>query len=1840
MRKSKYKILSSLLVGSMIVGSFSPARVSAAEVTNVAKGKSAVVGFAEQVSDMAPENSMSPASLAVDGKHDDYRYYASWNDDYERIAEETRPSVYFEVDLKKSYDLSSVKMWRYWEDGRSYQNTMIVASEDETFDENDQVIYSTVTEEKYAYGLNADLSNPDETYAETSEGKEFSVDDGVSGRYIRVYMRGSMKTNDEYHAGNHLIELEVYGSADSGVVDPEPEQSKTAFKNAEVYQSFPTHYQDKASNYQNGTQLHIAGQVTHPDIVKVEDGWNGYKYWMVYTPNVSVTSQYENPYIAASNDGQTWIEPEGIENPIEPEPISTRFHNCDADMVYNEEMDAMMAYWNWADDNGNQGAEVRMRVSYDGIHWGVPVTYDEETGIWTKPENASQRVLKEATVDQDGIDNSFITVIASKDRYDMLSPTFTYDETRDIFVMWANNTGDVGYNNGQNNFVETRWSKDGINWSKPERVQNFLATTTEGEKLAPWHQDISYIPELKEYWAFSQCFTGGNPDGSMLYLTTSKDGIHWEQVGTEPILSPGEGEAWDSFQIYRSTFLYEDGVVKLWYSALQDGTTNKKVMDSEGQLTITAGPHDNRVWRIGYTESNYLDIMKVQTGDENFTKPAIVKGDALVLESPSKEMEIGDSLQLTVGFEPENTSDQIVIYSSSDASVAEVSPFGIVSALKAGTATIKAETKDGISAEIEMKVNEPEQQTGSDVLVYLSDMEWESDSCGETKLDTSINDRYELKLLVNGREKTFAKGLGTQADSEIVYDIEGKGVKKFQAYAGVNRAKLNDYNADPQKNAIVEAFEIEVDGELLATSGEMNPSMDAYKFDVEIPENAKKLTLRVKSGEVTYFDWSDWADAKFTISEENMENLALGKEVTVKKSADDSEENVNGERPQEMVTDGIINSDNYCDFGMDDERRSAYLQVDLGADNLISKINMWRYWKDGRTYDATVIAVSDNKDFTNPAVVYNSDSGNVHGFGVGQDELYAETENGKEFKLSSPIKARYVRVYTYGVKDGGTTNHVVELQVLGVNLNSDDEESVEPGPEKRIKINNENPLLIMPLYGKSYDANTDTAVLDWGDTLVGRWNAVPDDLKNNAVIELHLGGKIGLNEEDGHTAAAFYENQLKVAEENNIPIVMVVATAGQQPWYTGVANLSTEWIDSMFKEYTCLKGIMSTENYWTDYNKVANMGEEYLKIAHENGGYFIWSEHQEGVIENVIANSKFNKALQKYSDSFIFTWKNTPAGTNSNAGSASYMQGLWLTGVVEQWGGLADTWKWYEKRFGKLFGGNQSYMAGGEEARPVATEPEALLGIEMMSIYTNGGCVYNFEHPAYVYGSYNQVSPAYENVIAEFMRYAIENPAPSKEEVIADTEVAFYGKLSALKDSGNMLQQGINWDDATLPTQSTGRYGLIPAVPEAVDASVVEETFEGKTIISQNSPEVSSDQKVDFFENEYDELYQGDGFAQLVNDIWYLYNSNVNVDEDQNVKIQVDESTSMDVTMTPHTYAIVEDTTEGISVYLNNYRVDKDSIWENYGSAPNDERWDTDHNTYLQDWIRDTYIPNPDDDEFRTTTFVVSDVEEAPTVEVVRGLEDQYNEPVVEFNPDQKTATVTVESNGYVDFVICTEEDPQPAADKTELSDLISQVEEMDLSKYTEASAEAVRKSLEAAKAVLNDEEATQEEVDAAVKDLQTSVEQLEETEPEPSVNKEGLKNLISQVEKMDLSKYTEVSAEAVRKSLEAAKAVLNNEQATQEEVDAAISALQDSIDKLENLPENPESDKDEDKGNTNTNTNNSEDTSQGNSQNDENKDQTKAVRTGDLTDFTVWIVLMLCSSMGVLVIRKKRNRY
>lgn len=463
------------------------------------------------------------------------------------------------------------------------------------------------------------------------------------------------------------------------------------------YQEFPAYYSD--SHYADN-------QVTHPDVVVMEEPWNGYRYWAVYTPNVSGLSIYENPSIVASEDGANWIEPAGLTNPIEVQPPSTRYHNCDADMIYNPKMDAMMAYWNWADDQGGGvGAEVRLRISYDGIHWGVPVTYDKTTRVWTEPATAEERQVTSGAED-------YIPAIHSAARYDMLSPTFVYDSYRDSFVMWANNAGDVGYGNGQNNYVRMWYSKDGITWGDPVRVNNFLGRDESGRQLAPWHQDILYIPEMKEFMAMSQCFSGANPDGSVLHLTKSKDGLNWQQVGTLPLLSPGADGSWDDFQIYRSSFYYEPGstigggMVRVWYSALQKDTANKMIPDAQGNLTIQAKDRDSRIWRIGYAENSYVDMMRILLKDPAYTVPTLVAGQSLTLTADVAEntIPVGEKTGLRAAFLPAETSDQIVKYTSSAPEVAAVDDRGIVQARAVGTATITGVTREGLSSSVNFSV--------------------------------------------------------------------------------------------------------------------------------------------------------------------------------------------------------------------------------------------------------------------------------------------------------------------------------------------------------------------------------------------------------------------------------------------------------------------------------------------------------------------------------------------------------------------------------------------------------------------------------------------------------------------------------------------------------------------------------------------------------------------------------------------------------------------------------------------------------------------------------------------------------------------------------------------------------------------------------------------------------------------------------------------------------------------------------------------------------------------------------------------------------------------------------
>ncbi len=154
-----------------------------------------------------------------------------------------------------------------------------------------------------------------------------------------------------------------------------------------------------------------------------------------------------------------------------------------------------------------------------------------------------------------------------------------------------------------------------------------------------------------------------------------------------------------------------------------------------------------------------------------------------------------------------------------------------------------------------------------------------------------------------------------------------------------------------------------------------------------------------------------------------------------------------------------------------------------------------------------------------------------------------------------------------------------------------------------------------------------------------------------------------------------------------------------------------------------------------------------------------------------------------------------------------------------------------------------------------------------------------------------------------------------------------------------------------------------------------------------------------------------------------------------------------------------------------------------------------------------------------------------------------------------------------IDGLVRAEDPEEPEVIDTEaLEALITEAETYDAADYTDESFEALTNALTVAQAVLEDNTATQGDIDIALAALQIAIEGLEEAveptpEPKPEqVNTTELEALITEAEDYNADDYTAESFAAFTTALEAAEAVLANEDATQEEIDAALAALETAI--------------------------------------------------------------------------------
>ncbi|MDB1953716.1 beta-N-acetylglucosaminidase domain-containing protein [Clostridium tertium] len=151
-----------------------------------------------------------------------------------------------------------------------------------------------------------------------------------------------------------------------------------------------------------------------------------------------------------------------------------------------------------------------------------------------------------------------------------------------------------------------------------------------------------------------------------------------------------------------------------------------------------------------------------------------------------------------------------------------------------------------------------------------------------------------------------------------------------------------------------------------------------------------------------------------------------------------------------------------------------------------------------------------------------------------------------------------------------------------------------------------------------------------------------------------------------------------------------------------------------------------------------------------------------------------------------------------------------------------------------------------------------------------------------------------------------------------------------------------------------------------------------------------------------------------------------------------------------------------------------------------------------------------------------------------------------------------------IDSLVVVENKPANKEQLQALVDKVSSISEEDLSKVEDESLVAeFKEALDEAKAILADEEATQEVIDASVDRLTKAIESLSFE----NTDKGALTDLIEDIMNLNSENYTEESWNTLKDKLEIAKEVLLNENATEEEVSKAYDELFKAFSELKVKP-------------------------------------------------------------------------
>lgn len=696
---------------------------------------------------------------------------------------------------------------------------------------------------------------------------------------------------------------------------------------------------------------------------------------------------------------------------------------------------------------------------------------------------------------------------------------------------------------------------------------------------------------------------------------------------------------------------------------------------------------------------------------------------------------------------------------------------------------------------------------------------------------------------------------------------------------------------------------------------------------------------------------------------------------------------------------------------------------------------------------------------------------------------------------------------------------------------------VSSGKKKPLKrvIDNTHPLNLVNFYGD--------------EPLVTLWNSIPENQQPYTVLLLIPSHTLLPGSDE---ALAWLEKTADECEENQIPY----AIQNINGEYQMEERIPIAWLEERFaSRHSYFYGLNAAELYngviWR--GEVESNNSQYIidciNLAAKYGAFFFWTDtnmnYDNGMIlEWFEKNEAFYSAFKNNAENIVLMNKES----YGNPSSYSVMQGLWLAGLVGNWGVASDWWHWQVDGDKKsLFGEYDRYV--DDEWDLILSYPENMYVQSMMLVMSCGGTCFKAEAPNFstsnggkpIAGFQYGIAPLFDAILSG------EITIPTREDVLKETPAAVLGRANYPDFNYNLKESNLY--------PSTGRYRILPLLPSNLrDAE--------RELFSQNGI-LLIDQKKDqaYYDNLFPEQAQGDAYAMRTKDQWYFINNLENTKGEKTAAMTpiYSNASTFSITAQEHTSAIVTEKEDRLSFYLSNYRTDKGEMIK---AVTPDTRKEKSWVQICGDYMTLDENGNPigiDDSQTRETTITVTGTFNGGAPKLILrsdmegGAQTRPFTHTTKWDPDTQTLTVVVRHNGVVKLDILLDQadhdltlnERKPLdADETSIASSLSTtalqktVDSCIIDagrQYIDNSYLTFQSALEHAKVILSQGASSQQEVDDAQHALESAYRGL--------VPVSEYVSLLREVISMDLTGYSQDAIDKLWLSFDALlREVLSNQ--------------------------------------------------------------------------------------------------